>query len=78
MVNYRYLSEKRWKLDVKLPTESSKYDNFKMPRFVEDIMPVGGIEPSSQRFDAPKIFIDSHVDNRCNIGKDKVTNFPLD
>ncbi|RXG50761.1 Hemolymph clottable protein [Armadillidium vulgare] len=71
----RYLSEKRWKLDVKLPTESSKYDNFKMPRFVEDIMPVGGIEPSSQRFDAPKIFIDSHVDNRCNIGKDKVRTF---
>ncbi|KAB7502548.1 Hemolymph clottable protein [Armadillidium nasatum] len=71
----RYLSEKRWKLDVKLPTESSKYDNFKMPRFVEDIMPVGGIEPSPQRFDAPKLFVDSHVDNRCNIGKDKVRTF---
>ncbi|RXG50760.1 Vitellogenin-1 [Armadillidium vulgare] len=68
----RYLSERRWRLETRMPTETAKFDNFKMPPCIENIVPFQGIQPSSQsRHDTPRFLFESKLSNKCIITKTK-------
>ncbi|KAB7502547.1 Hemolymph clottable protein [Armadillidium nasatum] len=68
----RYLSEKRWRLEARMPTETAKFDNFKMPPCIENVVPFQGIQPSSQqRHDTPRFLFESLLTNKCIITKTK-------